>query len=71
MALPDWLNAVIIEEMETATGRILGASTPETLWAAKGRLEAVTDIKLNLELAQQALEREEKERLEGILSHGN
>ena len=69
--LPEWLDKAFDEEVEQAQMRVIGAKSMEELWAAKGRLDAAVTIKTSIELAHQTLEQQDKERLEGIYSHGN
>ena len=71
MDIPEWILSAIESTTGDAVDAVVEAKTMETLWAAKGRLQGIKEVKMEIELAKAKLEAKEQEFVEGFVSHGN
>ena len=71
MEIPEWIASILDTALGSATDQVVEAKAMETLWAAKGRLTAIKEIKREIELAQAESKAKEQEFVEGFVSHGN
>jgi hypothetical protein len=69
MEVPEWITKAIDDVLEDATDSVVDAVDMESLWAAKGRLAGVKEIKREIELAKADLDAKEAQFVEGLVSH--
>jgi hypothetical protein len=69
MEIPEWIAKAIDDCLGQAVDAVVDANTMESLWAAKGRLAGIKEVKQEIELSKAHIDAEEGKFVEGLVSH--